>query len=106
MAWILKEFDTYKLWHAPGSSPVTVASIECFKAGSRVGEMFFYEDNIVLPQNENHATFGIRLYWHASRFKEVMDTVRYEKPLYLMLESTNLGGWLTTSDTEPVGEEE
>jgi hypothetical protein len=106
MAWIQKEFDTYKLWQAPGSSPVTVAAIDCFKAGIRVGGILFYEDNIPLPSNENHAILGIRLYWHASRFKEVVDTVRYEKPLYLMFESNSLGGWLTTSDTEPVGEEE
>jgi len=106
MAWIQKEFDSYKLWHAPGSSPVTVASIECFKTGIRVGALFFYNDNIALPPNENHQTLGIRLYLHASRFKDVIDTVRQEKPLYLMLETVSLNGWLTTNDTEPVGEEE
>lgn len=106
MAWIQKEFDTYKLSHAPGNSPVTVAVIECFKAGSRVGSLFFYKDSVALPPNENLQVLGIRLYFHASRFRDVMDAVRHEKPVYLMFESVSLGGWLTTSDTEPAGEEE
>jgi hypothetical protein len=39
------------------------------------------------------------------RFEEVIATMRYEKPLYLALNTTSSVGWLGTSD-EPVGEQE
>jgi hypothetical protein len=106
MAWVQKDFDTYKLWHASGNSPVTGAAIECFKMGSRVGTLYFYKDDIALPPNDNDPTFGIRLYLPLTRFGDIINTVRYEKPLYLMFESVSQQGWFTTSDTEPVGEEE
>ena len=40
-----------------------------------------------------------------SRFNEVIATLRYEKPLYLTLDTTLNVGWLGTS-AEPVGEQE
>jgi hypothetical protein len=41
-----------------------------------------------------------------SRFEAVMGILRFEKPLYIFLDTSNGIGFLGTSQLEPVGEQE
>lgn len=46
-----------------------------------------------------------QLNFHLSQFNDIVNTVRYEKPLYLILTTDNWNGSISTN-LEPVGEEE
>lgn len=78
------------------------AYIHCYHNGKNVMTCEFYEDGSTLPENRNAGgRVGLAYPW--SRFDEVMDVLRNEKPLYFgFIESTKVG-YISTQE-EPVGE--
>ena len=102
MATIQADFDSYKYWYYSGHP--YEALIYCYKATAYVGRIVFYKDGAAIPANANLS--GPSIHYPLSRFADVIDTLRMEKPLYLFLNLDNGIGMLATSDFEPVGEEE
>ncbi|MGH9224693.1 MAG: hypothetical protein ACRD2W_13155 [Acidimicrobiales bacterium] len=102
MATISADFDSYKYWCY--SSHPYEAMVYCYRSTAYVGRIVFFNDGAALPPNAN--LNGPSIHFPISRFGDIIDTLRTEKPLYLFLNLENLVGSLGTADFEPVGEEE
>lgn len=103
MSLIRKDFDSYKIWYSSGH-PYD-AHIYCYKEGTYVGRFVFYKDGQNVPPNSNLPS-GPSLHYPLSRFNDIVSILRYEKPLYLFLNTANNIGHLATSQNEPVGDQE
>ncbi|MEU4765896.1 hypothetical protein AB0H12_21820 [Actinosynnema sp. NPDC023794] len=106
MAIIKKPFDSYSIVHSSNNSQYE-ADIACFITGTvgLIGRILFFKDGTPPPPNVLLA-YGPEIHFPLSRFPEVVDTLRQEKPLYLWLDTDSLVGAVGTTDKEPAGEEE
>ena len=106
---IIRSFDSYKIYHFAGRKPIDgrmlAAWIQCFHNGKQVGSLGFLNDRADISGN-NFEHDQILLYYHIDRFEEIVTTLRYESPLFLMLNTDTSEGALITKELEPVGEEE
>ncbi|MBD1856434.1 MULTISPECIES: hypothetical protein [Leptolyngbya] len=111
-----KSFDQYTVTLSGGVEG-RVGLLMCYSGNSFVGRIDFYPDGTALTQDYlwHPAPIGeyIVLHMPMSRFEAVMATVRQEKPLQLYINvnrsngaTTSGYGSLTTSEKEPIGEEE
>lgn len=109
-------FDTYTIKINGGASG-RVALLLCYNGGSFVGRIDFYPDGEDLTEDYLWHPGGtgeyVVLHMPMSRLEAVLSTVRQEKPLHLYINvdrgtgaTTRGNGYLTTSEKEPVGEEE
>lgn len=103
MALVRKDFDSYTLFYY--SSLPYPALIQCYQGTTFVGAVVFYPDGPSLPPNRNTSS-GPEIHYPISRFDDVMSILRHEKPLALSLNTDNLIGYVSTSNYEPIGEEE
>lgn len=111
-----KPFDRYTV-QIHGGGEGRVGLLLCYQGTAFIGRIDFYPDGVTLPQDYlwHPTAIGeyVVLQMPMSRFEAVMATVRQEKPLALYID-VNRGvgaftpghGHLTTSEQEPVGEEE
>lgn len=102
MATIRVDFDGYKIWYYSGFS--YEALIYVYKGTAYVGRIVFFKDGGTLPPNASYPEPSI--HYPLSRFNDVVNILREEKPLYLFLNLDNKVGHLATADVEPAGEEE
>jgi hypothetical protein len=87
--------------------PYAEAAIYCWGDKFYIGVLEFHKDNEPLPQNKiNDYDHTLTLYYPISRFNDVVNILRYEKPLYFLMITHSLGGALMTGDADPVGEQE
>jgi hypothetical protein len=111
-----KPFDRYTV-QIQGGAEGRVGLLLCYQGTAFAGRVDFYPDGVALIQDYlwHPGPIGeyVVLHMPMSRFEAVMSTVRQEKPLALYIDvnrgigaSTNGHGHLTTSEREPVGEEE
>lgn len=100
-----------------GGNEGRIALLMCFNNGVFAGRIDFYPDGATLPADYLwHPGPGgqyVVLHMPMSRFESVMSMVRHEKPLQLAIDvergngaATSGHGSLTTSENEPIGEEE
>lgn len=103
MAWIHKQFDRYLLSYRAGSG--VVAYVGCYTSApwQDVGRILFYSDNV--PPNATFSNDLPSLHFSISQFNDIMNILRYEKPLFLRLETNSLYGDLASS-SEEIGEQE
>lgn len=94
--------DSYIVTHL-SKHPTVEATITCRGAGSNVGTLHFHKDGAALPTNVPGPPPLV--HFPASRFNDVINTLRYEKPLQFNFTPGNLIGTVGTG-VEPVGEEE
>ncbi|QFZ20745.1 hypothetical protein [Saccharothrix syringae] len=106
MTVIKKNFDSYSIVHSSNNSGYE-ADIACFTTGTTnmIGRIIFFKDGAPVPPNVSLA-YGPEIHFPLSRLREVVDTLRQEKPLYLWLDTDSLVGAVGTTDKEPAGEEE
>src|SRR5436305_3778 len=96
-------FDTYAIVHL-SNHPTFDAQIACYSKDDIVGVLVFVKGGIhPLPANENGTPPTV--YFPASRFNDVITTLRYEKPVMFNFNTENLVGTVETG-REPVGEQE
>ncbi len=109
MPGVIKFFDSYKLYHFAGRKPVegkmALVWVPCFDNGKQVGALTFTKTDAALAEN-SYQDDQISLFYGLDRFDEIVTTLRYESPLFLMLNTDSLEGALITQELEPVGEEE
>jgi hypothetical protein len=108
---VWKTFDKYSaLYHAGRSlqNGEAGADIVCYNANgnNRVGLIRFFKDQSIMPANQLGSDGTITLYYEMSRYNDVVTTLRYEKPLYLAVNTKTGFGYLGCGELEPVGEEE
>lgn len=90
------------LYGEKGNSTIG-AFIHCFHTGQNLMSCVFYNDENNVPANSKGPRVELR--YPMSKFSDVLDILRNEKPLYFgFIESTKVGYISTYS--EPVGEGE
>jgi hypothetical protein len=94
-------FDSYVVNHLSGAT--FEANIRCLSAGSAIADLKFIKDGVALPANASGPPATV--HFPISRFNEVIDTLRYEKPLQFKFAQL-IGQVGTGAASEPVGEEE
>ena len=99
-----KSFDKYRIDYPSGGGQVP--SIECFDGITRVGRLIFHDTEGAPPDNLVAADGALYLRYRLSQFNDVVNILRYEKPLYVRLSTETLVGRLATHQDEPIGEQE
>lgn len=95
------EFDNYIIYHHQENGNAEKAVITCFMGDRTVGFIKFVDGTT--PDAELLPNGSLQLYFAFNRLNEIINTIRYEKPLYLSIYGTK--GVLSTVH-EPVGEQE
>ena len=104
MTWIKKQFDRYLLsYNAVGENHVAYLGCYTSSPWQQVGRLVFYAENI--PPNTTYGNDLPSLHFSASQFNDIINILRYEKPLFLRMNTDTLHGDLATS-TEEIGEQE
>jgi hypothetical protein len=95
------EFDNYIIYHEEQEGKPEKVVITCFFEGKTVGFITFYDGELPAPEVLNHGV--IRLCYHINRVNEIVQTLRYEKPLYISMYGNKS---VVSTVREPVGEQE
>jgi hypothetical protein len=99
--------DKYALYHSACGNLAT-NYIVCYNAGSVQGQICFYPKGQVLASTVSSTGF-FSLGYEIDRFHDIITTLRYEKPIYIILfwDANNVitTGYVSTS-LEPIGEQE
>ena len=98
------EFDAYRLYYHSAPQYSWQSRAYLYKSGAYVGSLFFMKEGVNIPANIEVGGKP-RLYFPSSKFEEIMNVLRHEKPLYITLVASNGIGTISTSN-EPIGEEE
>ena len=96
-----KEFDSYIIYHENNPKSNIHMTVHCFNGEKSVGYIRFYGGDI--PNPEVLPGGSIEIGFSASRINELVNTLRFEKPLYISAEGSK--GMVSTVK-EPVGEQE
>ena len=95
------EFDSYIIYHEekPGAREKVI--ITCFYEGHTVGYISFHDGELPAPEILPHGI--MKLVFHFNRVREIVDTIRYEKPLFISIYEDKS---VLSTVKEPVGEQE
>ena len=100
------EIDSYRVYHHNEDNTYGQAAvINCLKSGVNKATLYFYREGTSIPASAIASNGTIYLRFSERRIHEILDTLRNEKPLHVVFNSSNKWGWLGTTN-EPVGEEE
>ena len=98
------QFDQYRIYYMTGGADVPL--IDCFNGTAFVGKLVFHLPGAALPPNIVTSSGVIYLRYSIGQFGDVIGILRQEKPLFIRLSTPSGVGYLGTTDSEPVGEEE
>ncbi|MGH7573317.1 MAG: hypothetical protein ACREMK_15955 [Gemmatimonadota bacterium] len=111
----MRSFDRYEI-RLYGGNAGRVGLFMCYSGTSFAGRIDFHPDGVAMPQDylwHPGTEEYVVLHMPMSRLESVLSTARIEKPLHLYIDvdrgigaATSGHGYLTTTDKEPVGEEE
>lgn len=95
------QFDSYIVYHEEKNGGQEKMVITCFSEEKTVGFISFYEGNVPAPEILPHGV--MKLTFHKDRIREIMETIRFEKPLFISVVD---GKSVLSTVREPVGEQE
>jgi len=95
------EFDNYIIYHHQQNGDADKAVITCFLGDRTVGFIKFVDGKA--PDAELLPNGTLQLYFSFSRLSEIINTIRYEKPLYISIYGSKS---VLSTVHEPVGEQE
>jgi len=95
------EFDAYIIYHEEKQGGVEKVVITCFNEEKTVGFISFYDGEVPQPEILPHGV--MKLTFHFNRVREIIDTIRYEKPLHISIVDNKS---IISTVREPVGEQE
>ncbi|MBZ5723297.1 MAG: hypothetical protein LAO03_23420 [Acidobacteriia bacterium] len=95
-------FDTYRLYYYTAPQYYWGALVDLMNKGTWAGRLMFIREGFPIPANAPLGGVPV-LNYPMNRFEDIMSILRYEKPLYVILNEANGIGHIATSD-EPVGE--
>jgi hypothetical protein len=105
---VWKDFDSYQISYVSDSGFTTgyvnACEVNCFKDGTFVARICFYKEGKAMPANTLNAGAPY-IFYPLSQFIDVIDVLRYEKPLGIYVDTDSHVGALSTGQ-EPVGEQE
>ena len=99
-----KNFNDYYIYYTTKEGHVT-PSIPVYNYEQSIGYIFFTEK---LPTSKNSMSNEgkITIRYHIDRFNDIINILRYEKPLKIYIDTESLIGGISTGTSEPVGEQE
>lgn len=97
-------FDSYRMYYYSAPQYSWDARIDLFNGRKAVATLLFMKAGQAIPANTVNGSI-FRLHFGIGHLAEIVALLRYEKPLYVHLNTSNGIGTLATSD-EPVGEQE
>jgi len=95
------EFDSYIIYHEEKQGGNEKLVITCFLEDKTVGYISFCDGDVPKPEILPHGI--MKLFFPISRIREILDTIRYEKPLFI---SVSQDKSMISTVKEPVGEQE
>jgi len=112
MTLVTIDFDGYAIKYASfkysvGVSKV-ISSISLFNGMINVGVLWFV-DTYPVPYENTYVNNILKINYHISHFNDIINTLRYEKPLRLEYDASKGEGALVSkpwTSHEPVGEQE
>ena len=110
MAFYNNSFDSYQLFL--NTEPFAYkAEINLFSVGIFTGRIVFHADGNTTITNQEFQPAGANykvpmLAYPLSRMVEIMNFLRYEKPLFISLDTVSNRAYLATKEREAVGEQE
>jgi hypothetical protein len=111
MALISKQFDTYFIVFMSdkigSGGPRDSVKIACYDGSNYIGVINF-DDRDPHPMDNNYYPNSgiISMTFQISRFNDIINTLRYEKPLRLEFNTDKGRGYISTGSNEPIGEQE
>lgn len=99
-------FDNYYIEYYgthPNHSYVAIIYCRDSTRKKNVGRIVFYPDDMT-RNSDNYDNAAITIYLPVSRFNDIINILRYEKPLALAFNGER--GYINTSQEEKVGEQE
>ncbi|MFO1431923.1 MAG: hypothetical protein U1F76_17585 [Candidatus Competibacteraceae bacterium] len=99
---ILTQIDTYEVMYA---SNVTGPRIFLKGGGKYLGQLCFMPNESVLPA-DCMSNGTVTLFYHLDDYKNAIDLLRNESPMYLLYRGSGVENGIKTSLEEPVGEAE
>ncbi len=109
MAVFNNPFDSYQLYFYSGSAAAYPVVIQVYQAGLLVGRIAFVPDGTPVPANTVITPLGAQIpaiYYSYNRLGPIVGMLRYDKPLFVFLDTSSGVGMVATSQNEPVGEQE
>ena len=95
------QFDSYIIYHEEKPDGNEKVVITCFNEGNTVGFISFYDGTVPKAEILTHGV--MKLTFHFNRVSEIIDTIRFEKPLFISVVD---GKSVLSTVREPVGEQE
>jgi hypothetical protein len=112
---IERQFDNFNVSYfsenfgeSPNFGSRCMAHIECRDGDKQVGAIKFF-DREPAPSNSYHGSHPYYipvLNFHISRFNDIINILRYQKPLSIWFDFNRLDGALTSPIYETIGQEE
>ena len=108
-----RQFDSFAIFYTSMNINGTNAGtscmpyIQCYDKEELVGIILFYE-NQPPPTNTyrgSHPHYRFHITFHISRFNDIINILRYHKPLSLNFDLIRKDGSLETSERQHVGEQ-
>jgi len=96
------EFDSYQIYFY--AKPYQHRFVQLFMDNILVGTINF-DDYLEVPENTNTDT-RVNLKMHEQDYRDVIDLLRNESPLFIWINPDNGIGGISTEADEPVGEGE
>ena len=98
--------DTYFLRHLSADyADGRIAHIWCYHGNHLRGSLHFYKERATIPASGKTPQGALYLSFRESQLADMVATLRYERPLYLLYEDETHTACLSTSE-EIIGEEE
>jgi hypothetical protein len=67
------------------------AAISCYNINQIVGVLWFV-DTYPIPYEDSYNKDLLKIHFHTSHFNDIIDTLRYEKPLKLQFDTDKIEG--------------
>jgi len=105
MAYIFYDINKYAITHHNEDHASLTGVIYCYYGNELKGYLYFYKDGVSVPKSSKSSTGSLYLRFKENKFRDIVETLRLEKPLYIYFDDDSLRGYLSTFE-EPIGEEE
>jgi len=101
------EIDRYYIYQYNEDISGFTAQINCQHGNSTRAVFQFYKGGVTPGASFKGANTGILfLRFKENKFRDIIETLRLEKPLSVYFNDDSRLGYLSTSSLEPIGEEE
>jgi hypothetical protein len=99
-----KNFNKYYIYYETKEGQITNTNIQVYNDNQSIGYINFTEK---LPVSKNSISNEgkITVRYHIDRFNDIINILRYEKPLRIYIDNESLRGGISTA-SESTGEQE